>query len=149
MLPAVLCAVAVAAAAAAAAFGGAGADQVALHIRQTAQYGNHQPAGAGRGVCPRLGQRPELPPCVHDLLDDGEQVEGRAGQPVDPRHGHHVAGAKGFQQPQQLPPGRLRAARLLAVNPDSALGLQLRQLRVERLPVGADAGIAKAAGFGS
>jgi hypothetical protein len=36
---------------------------------------------------------------VDDLPDDGEQVEGRARQPVDARHRHHVAGDKGFQEP--------------------------------------------------
>jgi|HubBroStandDraft_1064217.scaffolds.fasta_scaffold73332_2 hypothetical protein len=34
---------------------------------------------------------------VHNLLDDGEQIEGRAGEAVDSRHRHHVAGAEGFQ----------------------------------------------------
>ena len=34
----------------------------------------------------------------------GEQVEGRAGEPVDPRHRHHVAGAEGLQHPQELAP---------------------------------------------
>ena len=40
----------------AAAFGGAGADKVALHVRQPAKNGNHQAAGAGAGVGPRLGE---------------------------------------------------------------------------------------------
>jgi hypothetical protein len=35
-----------------------------------------------------------LPARVHDLLEDGEQVEGRAGEPVDARHCHDVAGAE-------------------------------------------------------
>ena len=38
----------------AAALGGAGADKVALHVRQSAQNGNHQPPGASAGVGPRL-----------------------------------------------------------------------------------------------
>jgi hypothetical protein len=29
---------------------------------------------------------------VHDLLDDGEHLKGRAGKLVDPPHRHHVAG---------------------------------------------------------
>jgi hypothetical protein len=37
---------------AAAAFGGAGADKVALHVRQAAENGDHQSAGAGAGVGP-------------------------------------------------------------------------------------------------
>ena len=51
--------------------------------------------GAGGGVGPWLRQCAELPP-VHDLLDDGEQVEGRAGKQVDPCHRHHVAGVGAF-----------------------------------------------------
>ena len=67
-------------------------------------------------------------------------------RPVDARHRHHVAGAERFQHPQQLAPGRLRAAGLLAVNRVAPLLAQLLKLSVERLPVGADAGIANAAG---
>jgi hypothetical protein len=89
-----------------------------------------------------------LPARVHDLLDDGEQVERRARQPVDACHRHHVAGAERFQHPQQLASGRLRAAGLLAVNRAAPFLAQLLKLRVERLPVGADAGIAEAAGRG-
>ena len=40
----------------AAALGGARADKVALHVRQSAQHGNHQAPGAGAGVGLRLGQ---------------------------------------------------------------------------------------------
>ena len=91
---------------AAAVFCRAGADQVAFHVGQPAEDGDHQPLGAGGSVGPRLGQRTELRPCVHDLLDDGEQVEGRAGQPLDPRDRHHIAGADGLQQLQQFAPVR-------------------------------------------
>jgi hypothetical protein len=38
------------------AFRRAGADQVALHVRQLAEDSDHQPAGAGGGIGPRLGQ---------------------------------------------------------------------------------------------
>jgi hypothetical protein len=73
-----------------------------------------------------------LPARVHDLLDDGEQVEGRAGEAVDPRHRHHVSGAKGFQQPRRLAPGGRRTAGLLTVNPGAPLRAQLHKLGVER-----------------
>jgi hypothetical protein len=59
---------------------------------------------------------PELPARVHDLLDDGEEVEGRAGEAVDPRHRHHVAGSEAFQQSKQVAPVCSRAAHLLPVN---------------------------------
>jgi hypothetical protein len=41
---------------AASALGGAGADKIALHVRQSAENGNHQAPGAGAGIGPRLGQ---------------------------------------------------------------------------------------------
>ena len=72
-LPALLCPIA--------ALGGAGGDKIALCVRQAAQYSNHQPPGAGVG--PRLGKRMELRLGVHDLLEDGEQVEGAAREAVN------------------------------------------------------------------
>jgi hypothetical protein len=47
--------------------------------------------GAGRG------RRLDRITRIHDALDDGEQVEGRAGEAIYPRHRHHVAGSKVFQ----------------------------------------------------
>ena len=41
---------------AAPAFGGTGADKIALHVRQSAENGNHESPGAGAGVGPRFGQ---------------------------------------------------------------------------------------------
>ena len=66
----------------AAAFGGAGADKIALHGRQAAEYSDHQTPGARAGVGPRFCEGAELRLGVHDLLDDGEQVEGAARQAV-------------------------------------------------------------------
>jgi hypothetical protein len=39
------------------ALGGAGADKIALHVRQAAEHGNHQAPGAGAGVGPRFRPR--------------------------------------------------------------------------------------------
>ena len=78
----------------AAALGGAGADKIALHVGESSENGNHQAPGAGASVSPRLGKRPELRLGVHDLLDDGEQIEGAAREAVDARHGHHVTGGR-------------------------------------------------------
>jgi hypothetical protein len=74
---------------------GAGADQVALHVRQAAQHGQHQPPSASTSVGPRLGQRPESRPGIGDPFHDAEQVEGGARQAINPRH-HHVAGGELF-----------------------------------------------------
>ena len=98
----------------AAALGGAGTDKIALHVRQAAEYGNHQAPGAGAGVSPRLRERTKLRLGVHDLLNDGEQVEGAAREAVNPRHRHHVAGREGLEHFEKLapvgPPGLLAQA---------------------------------------
>jgi hypothetical protein len=81
------------------------------------------------------------------MLEDGKQVEGRAGEAVDPRHRHHVAGGKGLEHFEKLAPVGPRAGCLLAVNLGAARSAELRKLSVERLSIGADAGIAETAGF--
>jgi hypothetical protein len=58
------------------ALGGAGADEITLHVGEAAKHGNHQPPGTGAGIGPWLGEGAELRLGVDDLLDDGEQVEG-------------------------------------------------------------------------
>ena len=58
----------------------------------------------------------------------------------------HRGGA--FQHPEQLPPVGPRAAHLLLICLSASVPAQLLKLGVERLPLGADAGIAEAAGFG-
>ena len=129
---------------AAPAFGCAGADKVALNIGKPAEYGQHQAPGAAGAIGPGFRQRSELSLGVHDALDDGEEVEGAARQPVDPCHRHHVAGAELAQHAVKLAPVGPRAGHLLAVDvPAAASGLaRLLKLAVEGLPVGRDAGIA-------
>ena len=56
----------------AAALCGAGADKIALHVRQATKYSNHQSPGTGDGVGPQLRERLELRLGVHDGSDDGE-----------------------------------------------------------------------------
>jgi hypothetical protein len=53
----------------------------------------------GAGVGPRFRQGSKLRLGVHDALDDAEQVKGAAGEPVNPRHRHHVAGAELGEHP--------------------------------------------------
>src|ERR1700747_3361978 len=81
------------------AFGGAGADKIALHVREASEYNEHQAPGAGIGVGPRLRERAELRLGVHDAFDDAEQIEGAASEAVDPRHGQHFAGGQLAQHP--------------------------------------------------
>lgn len=110
------------------ALAGAGADQVTLDIRQTAQHGNHHPPRAGRGIGPRLGKGQELPTGIHNLLDDGEQLERRSGEAVDPRHHQHVAALYGFEEAGQLFAVGDGAAHLLAVHDRAACGSKLFEL---------------------
>ena len=98
------------------ALGGAGADKIALHVREAAEYRQHQAPGAGAGVGPRLGQGLKLRLGVHDALDDAEQVKGAACQPINPCHRHHVAGGQLAEHPVKLAAVGPRAGRLLAVD---------------------------------
>ena len=77
-------------------------DKITLDIGQTTKPGDHHPSRAGRCISLRLGQRQELPARVHNPLDDGEQVEGRAGQTIDPRHRHDTAGDNCCQHLEQF-----------------------------------------------
>jgi hypothetical protein len=71
-------------------------DGLALALAQAAEHGQ---ASTGRGWCrwSTHGSASERNCAlgVHDLLDDGEQVEGDARQSVDPRYDQHVAGGRG------------------------------------------------------
>jgi hypothetical protein len=87
-------------------------------------------------------------PLVPHLLDDGEQVEGAARKAVDARHRHHVAGGEVLEHFEKLAAVVVRARDLLAVNPAAPFGAQLLKLRIERLSVGAHAGISETPVFG-
>ena len=65
---------------------------------------------------PWLRERAELPASIHDALNDGEKVEGRAGEAVYLRHRHHFTGSETIHHAQELTPISLRADGLLAVN---------------------------------
>ena len=52
-------------------------------------------------------------------------------------------GGEAFEHFEKLAPVGARARHFLAVNPAASFGAQLLKLGVERLPVGADAGIAE------
>ena len=130
----------------ASAFGRAGTDQVTFHVRQTTQHGQHEAAGAGAGIGPRLGQLLKTRAGIRNLFDDGEQVEGGARQAVDPRHHHHITAGELAEQLLQLPPVSSRARHLLPVDVPASGRAELVKLGVERLALGANTGIAKKAG---
>ncbi len=85
---------------------------------------------------------------VGDLLHDGKQVKGGTRQAVYACHRHHVAGGKLLEHPQKFFPVGADAGHLLAEYPDAAGRLQLPELGIEGLAIGADAGIADQAGKG-
>ena len=133
---------------AAPALGRTRADEVALTSAKPPQDGNHQAPGAGRGVGPRLGQRAELSACVDDALEMANRSNVELGQVVLSAHRHHLAGGEVFEHAQQLAPIGLSATRLLPVEHHTTLGAELVELRIKRLPVGANFGRSRQGGFG-
>jgi hypothetical protein len=94
------------------AFAGAGADQLALELGESAENGQHQ-TPVCRRVGPRVAERAE-PDFL--LLDDRpervQQIAGRARQPVEQRrHCHHVTGSEAVEQPAKLCAAGLGPAR--------------------------------------
>lgn len=81
-----------------------GADQVAFHVGEASEDGEHESAGAGAGIGPRLGEGAELRLRIHDPPNNGEQVEGGAGQAVNSRDQHLVAVPKSGEEAVQLSP---------------------------------------------
>jgi hypothetical protein len=80
------------------------ADQIALHVSQAAKNREHEPSSARACVSPRLGQRAELGACFDDLPNDGEQVEGGSGKPVNPGYNDDVAGVQRLKELLELLP---------------------------------------------
>ena len=76
--------------------------------------------------------------------------KGAAGEAVDACHRHHVAGGQLAEHLVKLAPVGAHARHLLAVDVPAAAsrGAKLLKLAVNRLPVGADAGIADEPLFG-
>jgi hypothetical protein len=73
------------------------------------------------------------------------EVAGRAGRPVEARHHQHVALGEAREHTGELGAVGLRAARRFAVGFGATFGAELLELSVERLPVGADAGVSEVA----
>jgi hypothetical protein len=71
-----------------------------------------------------------------------QQVAGRAGEAIKPRHHHHVAGGDFGEKPTKRRPVNRRAARHLAEHLARADGAKLPRLRFNALAASRDAGIA-------
>ena len=118
-----------------AAFAGAGADQIALELRQAAEHGQHKAAVRRRGVGPCVAERTESGLLAGDRRERVEKIAGRARQPVEPRHHQHVAGAERVERPAKLRPVGLGSARHFAEHFFGSGGGQRCNLRLDALAV--------------
>jgi hypothetical protein len=121
---------------------GARLDQAALELGQTAQDGEHQPAVRRGGIGPAVVQALERRTLVADLMQDVEQIAGRARQPIEPHDHERVAIIECRERPAQHRAIRMRARQLLGKRPACPCRLKLDGLVMHRLAVCADPGIA-------
>lgn len=113
----------------------AGADQFALELSKTAQYGQHQSTVRRRGVGPRIAERTEARFLIGNRGKGVEQVACRAREPIKTRHHHHIAAAELAKQSPELGAIRFRAARHFAVHLFGTRRLKRRDLRLDALAV--------------
>jgi hypothetical protein len=124
------------------ALAGADADKLALELGEATEYRQHQPAVRRGGVGPCVPERAEAGFLLGDRRERVQQVAGRAGEAIEPRHHYHVAGGEFGDKPAQLRPVGLGPARHLAEHLARAGGAELPGLSVNALAAGRDAGIA-------
>ena len=75
-----------------------------LNLASPPQHGQHQPAVRRGGVGLCVAERAEAGFLLGDCRERVQQVAGRAGDAVEPRHHHHVAGGKFRDKPGKLRP---------------------------------------------
>src|SRR5262249_47964062 len=107
---------------ASAAFVGPLQDQIALELSDAGQHGQHETAMRSRSVGPRIAERPEASAFLAEQVDDPQQVERRARQPVELGHDQDVASLKLIERALQFRPLGGNAGHLLAEYPLSACG---------------------------
>ena len=84
-----------------------------------------------------------------ELLDDGEQVADRAGEPVEPDDDQSFAGSDLAKQTRQYGPGSIGARRVFLEHRLAARGAEFIELRIGALLLGGDTRVAdQAAGEG-
>ena len=117
---------------------GAGAlmDERALEFGDAGEYGQNHAAGRRGRVGPGLGQRAQARLGLFDQFGDVQQIAGRARQPIEAVHNHHIAAAEMIEQPRQFRTIAARARELLFVNPRAAGLAECGALKVEVLIVG-------------
>ncbi len=123
---------------------GAGAlhDQRPLEVGHAGEHGQHHAPGWRRRVGPWLGERAQARAGLLDALGDFQQVAGGAGEPVQARDRHHVAGAQMIEQPPQLGPVALRPADLFLEDAGASGFAQSGALLGQILALGGHASVA-------
>ena len=96
----------------------------------------------GAGIGPRVGERPEAGTVLGDLLENVEQVAGRARQAVEAGHYQHVAGDQAADRALEAGAVASGSAGLLLDDRRAAGRRQRLDLRGERLVVGRYPGVA-------
>src|SRR5262249_55744577 len=109
-------------------------DQAALKFSDAGQHGQHETAMRSRSVGPRIAERLEASAFLADQVDDPQQVERRARQPVELGHDQDVANLKLIERALQFRSLGGNAGHLLAEYPLSACGQEQRLLRRQSLP---------------
>ena len=110
-------------------------DQLALKLRQPSQHRQHQPTVRGGGIGPGVGQRAEPRPLVGNSPKGVQEIEGRAGQPVEPRDQYDITGRELIKQASKLGAVGFSPARHLAEHFDCTCGGQSVDLGVDALAV--------------
>src|SRR5262249_20618907 len=113
----------------------------ALKFSDAGQHGQHETAMRSRSVGPRIAERLEASAFLADQVDDPQQVERRARQPVELGHDQDVANLKLIERALQFRSLGGNAGHFLAEYPLSACGKEQRLLRRQSLPGRADAGV--------
>lgn len=121
------------------AFARAGKDQLALELGQAAQHRQQQPPVWRGRVGPGFGKRQKTRLPGGDRRNCVQQVARGAGQTVEPRHHHHIAGQQAVDKAAQLRPVRLSPTgnfpeHLLAAGGPQLASLRLHALTVRRYP---------------
>ena len=126
---------------------GALGDQRPLELGDGAQHlqGEH---ALRRGGVDRIAQAAEMRAAGLELLDDGEQMADRAGQPIEPDHDQGFAGADLAQQAGQHGPAAVGAGGVLLEHGGAAGGAQFVELRIGALFLGGDPRVADQAACG-
>ena len=113
-------------------------DQMALECRQPGQNRNHQLAVRRGRIRPWVAQRFELGADLGHPPLDGQQIESRPCQPIEPCHDQHITRTDRLQELSEFNSIRLRPGHLLAIDARAPGRFQPADLPVVILAIGRD-----------